>query len=145
LNDLLRTFFIIFTFTQHVYTLPHFWVDLFCPLVLCFCWRENIRYNKKDTAFLLVWDKDSYTQRSTELLPCTCVSQPSSVHLYQTPSLLPSSFPIVASASLKLLISLHYREHIKHIQLLGFFSFPYFFCTCSLLSVWPMSNNMICC
>jgi hypothetical protein len=28
--------------------------NLFCPLVLWFCWRENV-------AFMLVWDKDSYT------------------------------------------------------------------------------------
>jgi hypothetical protein len=31
--------------------------NLLCPLVLWFCWRENIRDNKKDISFLLVWDK----------------------------------------------------------------------------------------
>jgi hypothetical protein len=36
--------------------------NLFC-LLLQFCWRENIRDNKKDIAFLLAWDKDSYTER----------------------------------------------------------------------------------
>jgi hypothetical protein len=36
--------------------------NLFCPLVLQFCWRENVRDNKKGIAFLLVWDKDSYTE-----------------------------------------------------------------------------------
>jgi hypothetical protein len=32
-------------------------------IFLRFCWRENIGNNKKDIAFLLVWDKDSYTER----------------------------------------------------------------------------------
>jgi hypothetical protein len=56
--------------------------NLFCPL-LQFCWRENIRVNKKDIAFLLVWDKDSYTERFLALLPCTCVLQTELVHLYR--------------------------------------------------------------
>jgi hypothetical protein len=38
--------------------------NLFCPPVLQFCWRENIRHNKKDTVFLLVWDKVSYKRDS---------------------------------------------------------------------------------
>jgi hypothetical protein len=37
---------------------------------------------------LLVWDKDSYTERFLALLPCTCVLQPEFVCLYQTSSLL---------------------------------------------------------
>jgi hypothetical protein len=41
---------------------PHFRQNLFCPL-LQFCWREDISNNKKDTVFLLVWDKDSCTER----------------------------------------------------------------------------------
>jgi hypothetical protein len=73
-------------------------------LALWFHWRENIRDIKKDIAFLLVWDKDSYTERFLALLPCTCVLQPTLVHLYQTSSLLPSSLPIVASASFKITI-----------------------------------------
>jgi hypothetical protein len=59
--------------------------------------------NKKDIAFLLVWDKDSYTERLLALFPCTCVLQPTLVHLCQTSLLLPGSFPIVVSASLRLL------------------------------------------
>jgi hypothetical protein len=78
----------------HVYTLfgpchpslshpPTSRQNLFCPLVFCFCWRENIRDNNKDIAFLLVWDKDSYTERFLALLPCTCVLQPTSVHYFR--------------------------------------------------------------
>jgi hypothetical protein len=64
------------------------------------------------------------------------------VHLYQTSLLLPGPLPIVASANLRLLYSLLNREYINHIQVLGFFSFPYFSCACSSLRVWPMSNNI---
>jgi hypothetical protein len=74
----------------------------FCPL-LQFFWREDISNNKKDIAFLLVWDKDSYTERFLSLLPCTCVLQLKLVHLYQTSALLPAHLPIVASVSLRLL------------------------------------------
>jgi hypothetical protein len=81
-----------------------------------FYWREN----KKDIVFLLVWDKDSYTERFLALLPCTCVMQPTLVHLCQTSSLLSGPLPIVAWASLRLLYSL-----LKHIQVLGFLTFPY--------------------
>jgi hypothetical protein len=77
--------------------------NLFCPLVIQFCFRKNIRDNKKDIAFLLVWDKDSYTDRLLVLLPCTCVLQPKLIYLYQTSSLLPVHLPIMASASLRLL------------------------------------------
>jgi hypothetical protein len=35
--------------------------NLFHPL-LWFCWRENIRDNKKDISVLLIWDKDIYTK-----------------------------------------------------------------------------------
>jgi hypothetical protein len=55
--------------------------NLFHPL-LQFCWRENMRDSKKDIAFLLAWDKDSYTERFLPLLPCTCVLQPQLFHLY---------------------------------------------------------------
>jgi hypothetical protein len=76
------------------------------------------------------------------LLPCTCVLQPTLVHLYQTSSLLPSPLAIVASASVWLLNSLLYSEHINHSQALGFLSFPYSSHVCSPISVWPMSNNI---
>jgi hypothetical protein len=49
--------------------------------------------------------------------------QPTLIHLYQTPLLLSGPFPIVASASLRLIYSLLYREHINHIQVLGFLPF----------------------
>jgi hypothetical protein len=115
---------------------------LFCPLVLRFCWRENIRDNRKDIVFLLVWDKDSYTERFLVLLPRTCALQPTLVHFYQTSSLLPSPLPIVASASLRLLYLLVYNGHISYIQVFGFLPFPYLSQTRSPLGVWPMSNNI---
>jgi hypothetical protein len=88
--------------------------------------RENIRDNKKDIVFLLVWGKDSYTERFLVLLPYTCILQPTMVHLYQTSSLIPGPLPIVASASLRLLYSPLCSEHINHIQVLGFLTFPSF-------------------
>jgi hypothetical protein len=84
--------------------------------------------NKKDIAFLLVWDKDSSTERFLELLPGTCVLQPKLVHLCQTSSLHSSPLPIVASASLRLLYSLFYSKHINHVQVLGFLPFLYSSC-----------------
>jgi hypothetical protein len=83
---------------------PTFQADLFCPFVLQFCWREIIGNKKKGIAFLLVWDKDSYTERFLVLLPCTYVLQPTLVLLCQTSSILPGPLPIVASASLRLYI-----------------------------------------
>jgi hypothetical protein len=104
--------------------------------------RENIGDNKKDIAFLLVWDKDSYTERFLALFPCTCVLQltTQSCHLCQTTSLLPGHLPIVASVSLRLLYLLLYSGPINHFEVLGFLPFPYSFCMYSPLSVWPMSN-----
>jgi hypothetical protein len=64
------------------------------------------------------------------------------VHPYQTSSLFLCPLPIVTSASLGLLYSLLYSEHINQIQVLGFLPFPYFSCVWSPLSVWPMSNNI---
>jgi hypothetical protein len=69
------------------------------------------------------------------LLPCTCVLQPELIHLYQTSSLLPGPLPIEASVSLRLLYSFLYREHINHIQVLGFLPFPYLSRVHSPLSV----------
>jgi hypothetical protein len=75
--------------------------NLFCPL-LQFCWREDINDNKKDMAFLLAWDKDSYIE-----IPCIafmhmCITT-QMVHLYQTSSLFPGPLPIVTSVILRLL------------------------------------------
>jgi hypothetical protein len=104
--------------------------------------EEKTRNNKKDILFLLVWDKDSYTEWFLTLFPCTCVLQPTLVHFYHTSLLLPSALHIVASTNLRLLFSLLNREHINHIQVLVFLSFLYFYHVCSPLSVWLMSNNI---
>jgi hypothetical protein len=96
--------------------------NLFCPL-LQLCWREDISDNKKDTVFLLAWDKDNYTERFLALLPRTNVLQPELVHLYQTSSLLPSHLPMVTSVSFRLLYKLLYSWHINHFQILGFLPF----------------------
>jgi hypothetical protein len=109
--------------------------------LLQFCWRENIRDNKKDSV-LLVWGKDSYTEKFLVFFPGTCVLQLTLVHLCQTFSLLPGPFPIVASASLRLLYSLLNREPINHIQVLGCLAFPYVSRVCSPFSVWTISNNI---
>jgi hypothetical protein len=116
--------------------------DRTCFPLLQFCCRENKRNNKKDILFLLVWDKDSYTEWFLTLFPCTCVLQPTLVHFYHTSLLLPSALHIVASTNLRLLFSLLNREHINHIQVLVFLSFLYFYHVCSPLSVWLMSNNI---
>jgi hypothetical protein len=60
------------------------------------------------------------------------------VHLCQTSSLLPDPLPTVVSASLRLLYSLFYSEHINHIQVLGFLSFPY-----SPVCVLPLMCDVI--
>jgi hypothetical protein len=117
------------------------WQNLFCPL-LWFCWRENIKDNKKNIAFLLVWAKGSYTERFLALFPCICVLQATSVHFYRTSSLLPSPFPIVASANLRLPYLLLNREHINHIQVLGFLPFPYSSHARAPLNMWPLSNHI---
>jgi hypothetical protein len=103
---ILFIYFIVFTFTHMcIHCLGHLPSppppppptsrhNLFCPLLLRYCWRENISNNMKDIAFLLVWDKNSYTERFLALLPCTCVLQPTLIHLYQTSLLLPSPLPI---------------------------------------------------
>jgi hypothetical protein len=56
--------------------------------------------------------------------------------------ILSSHLLIVALASLRLLYSLLYSEHINHIQVLGFLPFPYSSHARSPLSVWPMSDNI---
>jgi hypothetical protein len=133
---LIFTFFFFYHFNiyLHVFTLfgPHTHThthtyralrqNMFWPLILQFCW-ENIRDNKKDIAFLQVWDKDNYTEL-LGFLTYTYVLEPTLVHLCQTSLLLAGPLPIVSSASLRLLYLLLYSEHIKHFQVLGFLPFP---------------------
>jgi hypothetical protein len=104
-------------------------LEVVSPFQPPFCWRENIGDNKKkkDTMFLVVWDRDSYIERFLVLLPCTCVLQPKLVHLCQTSSLLPSHLPIVASGNLRLPYSALNREHTKHIPFLSLFLPSVFF------------------
>jgi hypothetical protein len=128
-------YFIDFTFTYMC--IPHL-----SPPHPQFCWREKVRDNKKDITFLLVWDKDSHTERFLVLLPCTYVLHPTLVRSYKSSLLLPGPLPVVVSANLRLLYLLLNREHINHIQVLDFLSFPYSSHVRSPLSVWPMSNNI---
>jgi hypothetical protein len=121
---------------------PTFRQNLFWPLVLQFCWRENTKDNKKHIAFLLLRDEDCYIERFLVLLPCTCVLQPTLVHLNQISSLLHGHLPIVGSTHFRWLYLLAYSEHISHIQVLGFLPFPYSSHAHSPLSVWQMSNNI---
>jgi hypothetical protein len=111
-------------------------------LFLQLTWRENIVDNKKDKVFLLLWGKDSYTERFLVLLPCTCVLQHTLAHLYQTSLQLPGPLPIVASASWTLLYLLLYSKHNNNIQVLGFLPFPYTSSASSSLRVWPLSKNI---
>jgi hypothetical protein len=146
-SEFLLIFLIIFTFTYkcvHYLShspLPHISrKNLFCPLILQLCWRENIRNNKKNIMFLLAGDKDSYAERFLMLLPCICMLIVILVHLYQTSSLLPNPLPILASASLRLLYLLLCSEHTNYIEVLGSLSFIYFSRLLSPLSVWTTSN-----
>jgi hypothetical protein len=89
-------YFIIFTFTHMcIQCLDH--LPLPTPhAVLPSCIRfveEKAWDNKKDITFWLVWDKDNDVERFLVLFPCTCVLQPTLVHLCQTSSLLLSPFP----------------------------------------------------
>jgi hypothetical protein len=88
----------------HVYTLfvppPLFPpVPLFCSeawgVVLQFCRRKNIKDNKKNMVFLLVWDKDSYTEIPSIASMLMCVTTQTG-SFYQSSSLLPSPLPIAA-------------------------------------------------
>jgi hypothetical protein len=110
--------------------------NLFSPL-LQICWREDISNNKKDIVFLLVRDKDSYTEGFLALLPCTCVLQPKMIHLYQT-----SSHSDLCQFKVTILALLQWAH--QTLSSFGFPTFPYFFCMCSPLSMWPMSNNIYC-
>jgi hypothetical protein len=115
--------------------------NLFCPF-LQFCWREDINSNKNDIAFLLVWDKDNYTEGFLALFPCTCVSQPELFHLYQNSSLLDSHLPIVASCQFKITILTPLQWAHQTLSSFGFPTFPYSSCRYSPFSMWPMSNNI---
>jgi hypothetical protein len=53
---------------------PASWKNLFCPLFLWFCWRENIRDNKKDIALLLVWGEDCYTEILSVIAMHMCIT-----------------------------------------------------------------------
>jgi hypothetical protein len=114
--------------------------NLFIP-ILQFCWREDIRDNKKDIAFLLVWDKDSYTERFLALLPCTCVLSPELVHLYQTSWLLPGHHHS-GLCKFKITILAPVQWAHQTLSSFGFPTFPDSSCMCSPLSVWPKSNNI---
>jgi fucose 4-O-acetylase-like acetyltransferase len=104
-------------------------IFIFFPLLficaLPLCRRKNINDNKKNVAFLLVWDKVMYIERFLVFFPCICVLQPTLVHLYQSSSLFPRPLPIAASASLRLPYLLLYSKRINHIQVFGFLPFPY--------------------
>jgi hypothetical protein len=76
------------------------------------------------------------------LLPCTCELPPTLSPLYQTSSLLLGVLPIAAFANLRLRYSLLYGEHVNHIQVLCFLSFPDFYCVCTPLSVRLISDNI---
>jgi hypothetical protein len=136
-------FFYCFYIYLNVYILyvPPPGQNLLCSL-LWLCWSGNIRGNKKDIALLRLWDKYSYSEKFLALIPCTCYCKPCwfistrPLHYFLVP------FPIVFSTSLRLLYSLLNREHINHIEVLGFLFFTYFSCVCSHFSVWPMSNNI---
>jgi hypothetical protein len=97
--------------------------------------RDNKRHK-----FLLVWDKDSYTEIPVFASRQLCIAT-TLFRFCQTSSLLPGPLSIVASANLRLLYLLLYSEHINHIQVLGFLPLPYSSRVWSRLSVWPMSNN----
>jgi hypothetical protein len=104
----------------------HFWAKpILVHFFSDFVEEKNIKDNKKDIPLLLVGDKDSDTERFLALLPCTCLLQSTLVHLYQTSSLLPGHLPKVFSANLRLFYLVLNREHINHIQVLDFLSFPY--------------------
>jgi hypothetical protein len=54
--------------------------------------EEKIGDNKKDVTFLVVGDKDSYTEKFLAFLSCTRVLKATLVHIRQTSSLLPVPF-----------------------------------------------------
>jgi hypothetical protein len=84
--------------------------------------------------FLLVWDKDSYTERFLALLPCTCVLQPLLINLYQILHYFPIDlchFKVTMLAPLQL-------AH-QTLSSFGFPTFPDSSCMCPPLN---MSGNI---
>jgi hypothetical protein len=128
--------YILFPPCSSSYPFPHHLPDpdsrqkLFCTPLLWFCRRKKIKGNKKNMAFLLIWDEHSYTERFLVLFPCMYVLQPKLVNLYQSSSLLPRPL-----SSLRLIYSFQYSEHVNHIQVFGFLPLPYPSCVQSSLSV----------
>jgi hypothetical protein len=59
----------------------HVQEELICPPVFWCCRRKYIKDYKKNMAFLLVWEEDSYAGRFLVLFPCIYVLQPKLVHL----------------------------------------------------------------
>jgi hypothetical protein len=112
---------------------PRFQAEPVCPLFQ-FCWTEDISNNKKDIAFLLVWDMDSY--RETLNI--------ASMHLYITTrigSSLPDLFTTSWSPSQSDLC--HFKVSIltplqcthQTLSSFGFPTFPCSSCMCFSLSV----------
>jgi hypothetical protein len=104
--------------------------NLFCPVL------------QKDTAFLLAWDKDSSTEIPSiaSMHMCITIRIGSSPPDLFTTSLSPSHSGL---CQFKItLFPLLLSGHIKHFHVLDFLPFPSSSCACSLLSVWPTSNNI---
>jgi hypothetical protein len=87
--------------------------------------RKNIKNKMRNLMFLLVWDKDSYTRSFLLLFSFIHVLLPQFICLFQSSSLFPSPFPIVAPESLKFLYSFLHCEHINHTQVFGFLPLSY--------------------
>jgi hypothetical protein len=112
--------------------------NLFCP-PLQFCWRENIRDNKKDIAFLLAWDKGSYTEIPNigSMHICITTQIGSSVPDLFTTSRSPSQSDL-CQFKITLFTPLQWAH--QTLSSFRFPTFPYSSCMCSPLSMWPMSN-----
>jgi hypothetical protein len=102
--------------------------NLFCSPVVIFWRGENIKDNRRNMVFLLVWDEDSCTGKFLVLFPCIYVLQPQLVHFYQSSLLLSSPLPMVAWTSLSCLYSFLYSKNINRTQAFGFLPLPYAFC-----------------
>jgi hypothetical protein len=115
--------------------------NLFC-LLLQFCWREDMSNNKKDKTFLLVWHKDSYTERIPSI---------ASMHMcitYRIASSLPDLFttswaPFHSDFCLfKVTILAPLQWTDQTLSNFGFPTFPYSSCMHYPLNAWPMSINI---
>jgi hypothetical protein len=136
---LLTCVYIVWSTSPNLLSLPYTPTsghNLFFPL-LWFCWRENIGDNKKDRVFLLVWDRDIPSIAFMYMCIKTHVSSsfPDLFTTFWAPyhSGL-SQFKVILFAPLQ-------WAHQSHSS----FRFPFLslFLPCgSLLSVWPMSNNI---